>query len=76
MGEAESITGQPLVTHLLYTVQDLMSSSRQSSFPNSFHTLLCDFRWTKSDSIPDQDCEGDLMGETDSSAGQWEVTHL
>ena len=76
MGEAESIAGQPLVTHLLYTVQDLISTSRQSSFPNSFHTLLYDFWWTKSDSIPDQDCERDLMGETDSSAGQWEVTHL
>ena len=35
MGEADSITGQLLVTHLFYTVQDLFSA-RQSSFQNSF----------------------------------------
>ena len=40
MGEAESIAGQLLVTHLLYTVQDLFSTERQSSFQNSFHALL------------------------------------
>ena len=43
MGEAESIAGQSLVTHLLYTVQDPISTAGQSSFPNSFHTLLCVF---------------------------------
>ena len=48
MGEAESIAGQLLVTHLLYTVQDPFSTERQSSFQNSFHTLLFVFRWTKS----------------------------
>ena len=48
MGEADSITGQLLVTHLLYTVQDLFSAVKQSSFQNSFHTLLFLFWWTKS----------------------------
>ena len=43
MGEAESIAGQSLVTHLLNTVQDPISTAGQSSFPNSFHTLLCVF---------------------------------
>ena len=76
MGEAESIAGQSLVTHLLYTVQDPISTARQSSFPNSFHTLLCVFRWTKSDSIPDQDCGRDLMDEADSIASQPLVIHL
>ena len=47
MGEADSITGQLLVTHLFYTVQDLFSTIRQSSFQNSFHTLLFVFWWTK-----------------------------
>ena len=46
MGEADSITGQLLVTHLFYTVQDLFSA-RQSSFQNSFHTLLFVFWWTR-----------------------------
>ena len=40
MGEAKSIVGQILGTHLLYTVQDLFSAERQSCFQNSFHTLL------------------------------------
>ena len=48
MGEADSITGQLSVTHLLYTVQDLFSAVKQSSFQNSFHTLLFLFWWTKS----------------------------
>ena len=43
MDEADPITGQLLVTHLLYTVQDLFSTARQSSFQNSFHTLLLVF---------------------------------
>ena len=76
MGEAESIAGQSLVTHLLYTVQDPISTTRQSSFPNSFHTLLCVFRLTKSHSIPDQDCGRDLMDEADSIASQPLVIHL
>ena len=40
MGEADSKAGQLLVTHLLYTVQDPFSTARQSSFQNSFQTLL------------------------------------
>ena len=76
MGEAESIAGQSLVTHLLNTVQDPISTAGQSSFPNSFHTLLCVFWWTKSDSIPDQDCGRDLMDEADSIASQPLVIHL
>ena len=43
MDEADPIAGQLLVTHLLYTVQDLFSTARQSSFQNSFHTLLLVF---------------------------------
>ena len=39
MDEADPIAGQLLVTHLLYTVQDLFSTARQSSFQNSFHTI-------------------------------------
>ena len=38
-GEADSIVVQLLVTHLLYTDQNPFSTTRQSSFPNSFHTL-------------------------------------
>ena len=41
MGEADSITGQLLVTHLFYTVQDPFSAIGQSTFQNNFHTLLC-----------------------------------
>ena len=37
MHEADSFVAQLLVTHLLYTVQDLFSTVRQSSFQNSFH---------------------------------------
>ena len=48
MDEANPIAGQLLVTHLLYTVQDLFSTARQSSFQNSFHTLHLVFLWTKS----------------------------
>ena len=40
MHEANSFVAQLLVTHLLYTVQDLFSTARQSGFQNSFHTLL------------------------------------
>ena len=40
MGEADSKASQLLVTHLLYTVQDLFSAARQSSFQNSFQNLL------------------------------------
>ena len=76
MGEAESIAGQSLVTHLLNTVQDPISTAGQSSFPNSFHTLLCVFWWTKSDSIPDQDCGRDLKDEADFIANQPLVIHL
>ena len=48
MGEADSKAGQLLVIHLLFTVQDPFSTARQSSFQNSFHTLLFVFWWTKS----------------------------
>ena len=48
MGEANSTAGQLLVTHLLYTVQDPISTARQSSFRKSFHTLLFIFWWTRS----------------------------
>ena len=44
MNEADPIAGQLLVTHLLYTVKDLYSAARQSSFRNSFHTLHFVFR--------------------------------
>ena len=40
MGEADSIVVQLLVTHLLYTDQNPFSTTRQSSFRNSFHTLF------------------------------------
>ena len=40
MGEADSKAGQLLVIRLLYTVQDPFSTARQSSFQNSFQTLL------------------------------------
>ena len=40
VSEANSIVGQLLVTHLLYTVQDLFSAAWQFCFRNSFHTLL------------------------------------
>ena len=39
MGDANSIVGQQLVTHLLFTVQDLFNTVCQSRFQNSFHTL-------------------------------------
>ena len=48
MGEAHSIAGQPLLIHLLYTVQDPFSAARQFSFKNNFHSLLFVFWWTKS----------------------------
>ena len=47
-GEADSITGQLLVTYLLHTVQDLFCTATQFSFENSFHTPLFVFWWTKS----------------------------
>ena len=41
MGEANSTAGQLLVTHLLYTVQDPISTARQSSFQKKFpHSSL------------------------------------
>ena len=40
MGEADSIVVQLLVTHLLYTDQNPFSTTRQSSFRNSFYTLF------------------------------------
>ena len=43
MGEADSIASQLLVAHLLYTVQDLFGTARQSSFQKSFHALLIVF---------------------------------
>ena len=70
------IKGQLFVTCLLFTVWELLSTARQSSFQNNFHTLLFLFWWTKSDSIPDQDWGRDFMGEADSIAGQLLVTHL
>ena len=48
MGDANSIVGQQLVTHLLCTVQDLFNTVCQSRFQNNFHTLLFIFWWTKS----------------------------
>ena len=47
-GEADSITGQLLVTYLLHTVQDPFCTATQFSFENSFHTPLFVFWWTKS----------------------------
>ena len=47
-GEADSIAGQLSVTHLLYTIQDLFSAIRQSSFQNNFHSLLFVFWWIRS----------------------------
>ena len=43
MGEATYNVGQRLVTRLWYTVQDPFSTARQSSFQNTFHTLLLVF---------------------------------
>ena len=49
MGEAHSIAGQPLLTHLLYTVQDPFCAARSTvQFANSFHTLFFVSWWTKS----------------------------
>ena len=74
-GEADFITGQLLVTHLLYTVQDLFSVARQSSFQNNFHTLLFVFWWTKSQH-PRSRLSKRLNGEADSIMDQLLVTHL
>ena len=74
--EANSIRGQLLVTLLLYTVPDPFGKARQSSFQNSFHTLLFVFWWTKSDSIPDQEWGRHFLGEADSIQGQLLVTLL
>ena len=46
-GEADSITGQLLVTYLLHTVQDPFCTATQFSFENSFHTPLFVFWWFK-----------------------------
>ena len=53
MGEAHSIAGQPLLTHLLYTVQDPFCAARQSSFQTVF-TLFSLFLGGLSLGIPDQ----------------------
>ena len=74
-GEADFITGQLLVTHLLYTVRDLFSVARHSSFPNNFHTLLFVFWWTKSQH-PRSRLSKRLNGEADSIMDQLLVTHL
>ena len=47
MDEAGPTAGQLLVTHLLYTVQDLFSTARQSSFQNSFHCGSAVSHWCK-----------------------------
>ena len=46
MDEADPTAGQLLVTHLLYTVQDLFSTARQSSFQNSFHCGSAFSHWS------------------------------
>ena len=69
MHEADSFVAQLLVTHLLYTVQDLFSTTRQSSFQNSFHTLLFFFFCGPSHSIPDHDCGRDFMDEANTITG-------
>ena len=46
-GEADTITGQLLVTYLLHTVQDPFCTATQFSFENSFHTPLFVFWWFK-----------------------------
>ena len=40
MDEADSIASQPLVIHLLYTVQDPISTIRQSSYETVFTLSL------------------------------------
>ena len=40
MDEADSIASQPLVIHLLYTVQDPISTARQSSYETVFTLSL------------------------------------
>ena len=53
MGEAHSIAGQQLLTHLLYTVQDPFCAARQSSLQTVF-TLFSLFHGGLSLGIPDQ----------------------
>ena len=53
MGEAHSIAGQPLLTHLLYTVQDPFCAARQFSFQTVF-TLFSLFLGGLSLGLPDQ----------------------
>ena len=55
VGKAASIVGQLLVTHLLYTVQNLLA---QQDSPNSFHTLLLFFfffLWTSISEIKNEE---------------------
>ena len=71
MGEAHSVAGQPLLTHLLYTVHDPFCAARQSSFQTVF-TLFSLFLGGLSLGIPDQGWGRDFMGEAHSM----QVTHL
>ena len=57
------------------TVQDLFITARQSSFQNSFHTLLFVFGGP-SLRILDHNCGRDFKGEADAITGQLSVTHL
>ena len=60
MDETKTAISHPSLEH--------NSKSVQRSFLSVFGDL--------SIRIPDQDWVRDLMGKADSSAGQWEVTHL
>ena len=69
MDEADSIASQPLVIHLLYTVQDPISTIRQSSYETVF-TLFSLFFGGPGRSISDQHWGRDFMSEAESTAGQ------
>ena len=75
MGKAASIVGQLLVTHLLYTVQNLLA---QQDSPNSFHTLLLFFFFFffVDQHLRDQEWGRDFASEANSIVGQLLVTHL
>ena len=69
------VSCQSPISCLLYTVRDLFSVARQSSFQNNFHTLLFVFWWTKSQH-PRSRLRKRLNGEADFITGQLLVTHL
>ena len=54
MGEADSITGQLLVTYLLHKIQDPFCTATQFSFENTVFTLLSLLFGGPSLSITDQ----------------------